>query len=69
MLSADGNKYSIYPIYFGNDGQWNSWIMGRVIEAVQDKKGLVRQVKIKTKTSCLDRPVTKICLLQEAGES
>ena len=47
----------------------NSWIMGRVIEAVQDKKGLVRQVKIKTKTSCLDRPVTKICLLQEAGES
>lgn len=47
----------------------NSWIMGRVTEAVPDKRGLVRQVKIKMKTSCLDRPIMKICLLQEAGES
>ena len=47
----------------------NSWIMGRVVKAVQDKRGLVRQVKIKTRTSCLDRPVTKICLLQEAEDT
>lgn len=49
--------------------QRNSWIMGRVIEAVPDKRGLVRGVRIETRTSCLNRPVTKICLLQEAEES
>lgn len=47
----------------------NSWIMGRVVKTVQDKRGLIRQVKIKTKTSCLDRPVTKVCLLQEAEDT
>lgn len=43
----------------------NSWVMGRVIESIPDKKGLVRQVHIKTKTSVLDRPITKLCLLLE----
>ena len=38
-----------------------SWIFGRV-------KGLVRQVWIKTSTSLVCRPVTKICLLQEASD-
>lgn len=44
----------------------NSWIMGKIIEAVSDKKGLVRRVRIKTKTNVLDRPITKICLLVES---
>lgn len=44
----------------------NSWVMRKVIQTVPDKFGLVRQVRIKTKTSTLDRPITKICLLQEA---
>lgn len=44
----------------------NSWIMGRVLETFPDKRGFVRQVRIKTKTSCLDRPITKVCLLMEA---
>lgn len=43
----------------------NSWVMGKVIQTVPDKSGLVRQVHIKTKTNTLDRPITKICLLQE----
>ncbi|KAL7849608.1 hypothetical protein SRHO_G00212310 [Serrasalmus rhombeus] len=46
-----------------------SWIIGRVTAAVPDRKGLVRQVWIKTSTSHLCRPVTKICLLQEATDS
>lgn len=46
----------------------NSWLTGRVVQAVPDKRGLVRQVRIKTRTSCLDRPITKVCLLQEAEE-
>lgn len=43
----------------------NTWLTGKVIQTIPDKTGMVRQVKIKTKTSTLDRPITKICLLQE----
>lgn len=46
----------------------NLWLTGRVVQAVPDKRGFVRQVRIKTRTSCLDRPITKVCLLQEAEE-
>ncbi|KAK7877121.1 hypothetical protein WMY93_032173 [Mugilogobius chulae] len=46
----------------------NSWITARVLDTVSDKNGLVRTVRIKTKTSILDRPITKVCLLQEAEE-
>ena len=45
----------------------NSWVMGKIIEVVPDKHGLVRRVRIKTKTITLDRPITKVCLLQEAA--
>lgn len=45
----------------------NSWVMGRVTNTVQDEHGLVRRVQVKTKTSELDRPITKICLLLEAA--
>lgn len=42
-----------------------SWILGRVMETMPDAKGLVRSVKIKTKTGVLERPITKVCLLLE----
>lgn len=45
-----------------------SWILGRILETFNDKKGLVRSVRLQTKTSVLERPVTKICLLCEATE-
>ena len=45
-----------------------SWKMGRVLSTKSDSKGLVRSVCIQTKTSVLERPVTKICLLVEATE-
>ncbi len=44
----------------------NSWMLARVIETIPDKKGFVRQVRIKTKANILERPITKLCLLQEA---
>lgn len=40
-----------------------SWLMGRVLEVFPDKNGLVRSVRVQTKTSVLERPVTKLCLL------
>lgn len=42
-----------------------SWPLGRVVETYPDRKGFVRQVKVRTKTSELCRPVTKLCLLLE----
>ncbi len=44
----------------------NSWIMGRVIETFPDSSGAVRRVKLQTKTNKLERPVNKLCLIQEA---
>lgn len=44
----------------------NSWIMGKVLQTFLDRRGFVRRVQIKTRSSCLDRPITKICLLLEA---
>lgn len=44
----------------------NSWLMGKVVETLPDSSGTVRRAKIKTKTSILERPVNKLCLLQEA---
>ncbi|XP_039503038.1 uncharacterized protein LOC120459480 [Pimephales promelas] len=46
----------------------NAWVIGRIVDTVSDENGLVRSVRIKTKTSCLTRPITKVCLLQEAEE-
>lgn len=45
----------------------NSWVLGKIIEVVPDAHGLVRRVRIKTKTTTLDRPITKVCLIQEAA--
>ncbi|KAK2907800.1 hypothetical protein Q8A73_008873 [Channa argus] len=44
----------------------NSWVIGRIIHTIQDERGLVRQVRIKTRTNEFDRPITKVCLLQES---
>ena len=46
----------------------NSWVIGRITGTLPDRRGLVRQVQIKTQTSTLCRPVTKICLLQESAQ-
>ncbi|KAK2919176.1 hypothetical protein Q8A73_003547 [Channa argus] len=44
----------------------NSWVIGRIIHTIQDERGLVRQVRIKTRTNEFDRPITKVCILQES---
>ena len=47
----------------------NTWLMGRVINIHKDAKGLVRVVTVMTKTSTLQRPVDKLCLILEADEA
>lgn len=42
-----------------------SWPTGKVLEIFPDTKGLVCSVKIQTKNSVTEGPVTKLCLVQE----
>lgn len=46
-----------------------SWLMGRVLEVFPDKNGIVRSVRVQTKTNILERPVTKLCLLYDSLEN
>lgn len=43
----------------------NSWLLGRVLQTKMDAKGLVRQVLVRTRSSTLERPVHKLCLICE----
>lgn len=43
----------------------NSWPMGIICETIPDSNGLVRQVKVKTATNILIRPVDKLCRILE----
>ena len=43
-----------------------SWLLGRVTETFPDKHGVVRSVRLKTKSSVVERPVTKLCLVSAA---
>lgn len=44
----------------------NSWPIGRVTKTMADASGLVRRVRVKTRTNELEKPINKICLLLEA---
>ena len=45
----------------------NEWLLGRVVEALPGPDGLVRSVRVRTSRAVLTRPVTKVCVLEEAG--
>ena len=38
--------------------------IGRITEVFPDRDGFVCRVRVKTKTSTLERPITKLCLLE-----
>ena len=42
----------------------NMWPFGRITEVFPDKQRLVCRVKVRTKTWTLERPITKLCLLE-----
>ena len=44
----------------------NAWLTGRIRQTYPDSRGAVRRVQVQTKSSLLDRPTNKLCLLQEA---
>jgi len=45
------------------------WPIGRVSEVYPDSSGFVRRVKVITQKSTLDRPVSKLCLLEQVKSS
>ena len=47
----------------------NEWPVGRVVEVRPGMDGLVRAARVRTKEGELLRPITKLCLLEEAAES
>ena len=49
-----------------DSGLRGSYTLGRVESVVEDKKGLVRIVNVKTKTTTLQRPIDKLVVLLEA---
>ena len=48
--------------------QRGNWPLGRVMKVIQGRYGRVRSAKIKTKSTVLHRPITKLCLLEATRE-
>ena len=44
----------------------SEWPLAKIIEVIPGSDGLVRQVRVKTRSTTLVRPVDKLCLLLEA---
>ena len=44
----------------------NTWPLGRVIEVLTCKKGLVRRAEVKVRRAVVERSIDKLCLLLEA---
>jgi hypothetical protein len=43
----------------------SKWLLGRVTKVIVGRDGHVRSAEVRTKSSVLARPVTKLCLLEE----
>ena len=45
-----------------------SWVIAKIVNTNTDQRGVVRSVKVQTRTNLIERPVTKIVLLVPATE-
>lgn len=55
-------------VFVDDNAPRNTWLLGRVVKALPGSKGLIRNVLVKTKTSIIQRPINKLCLLLEAAD-
>ena len=56
-------------LIISNNTPRNNWPVGRVIEAYSGADGLVRSARVRLKDTELVRPITKLCILEEARET
>ena len=45
-----------------------NWPLGRIIEAIPSKDGLIRTYKLKTNSAVLSRPAQRLHLLEKCGD-
>lgn len=50
------------------NGPRNHWNLGRILEVQKDVHDIVHVVKVKTVSSILTRPITKVCLVLKSDE-
>ena len=48
------------------DSPRNSWPLARILEVLPGDDGLVRTVRVKTRSTTLVRPIAKVCLLESS---
>ena len=65
MVSTEKKLHSVGDTVIVDEStSRNMWPIGRITEVFPDRDGFVRRVRVKTKTSTLERPITKLCLLE-----
>ena len=62
----DNLKIGDVVLVVDNNSPRGRWLLGRVIKTFPGRDGKVRVAEIKTKNSTLTRPISKLCLLEEA---
>ena len=62
----DNLKIEDVVLVVDNNSPRGRWLLGRVIKTFPGRDGKVCVAEIKTKTSTLTRPISKLCLLEEA---
>lgn len=53
-------------LFVDNNSPRGRWLLGRVVKTFPGQDRRVRVAEIKTKNSTLVRPISKLCLLEEA---
>ena len=66
IREKDNLKIGDVVLVVDNNSPRGRWLLGRVIKTFPGRDGKVRVAEIKTKNSTLTRPISKLCLLEEA---
>ena len=66
IREKDSLKIGNLVLVVDNNSLRGRWLLGRVIKTFPGRDGKVRVTEIKTKSSTLTRPISKLCLLEEA---
>ncbi|XP_073237109.1 uncharacterized protein [Porites lutea] len=66
IREKDNLKIGDVVLVVDNNSPPGRWLLGRVIKTFPGRDGKVRVAEVKTKNSTLTRPISNLCLLEEA---